>query len=362
MTSSDLTLFSNAEGEMLQISEPGVQKGEHTSLSILLDKVNWHDLNMMGQIAEARSFRKASLRLGVAVNTVRTRLGRLEKAMGTVLFARSRKGLQITQEGRAVLRVLRDMRTLGTCLPEGRGNHILAKDGEVRVCASEGVGTFWLTPRLPLLKQNLPEYVVALECSPNQSRVTLDGYDVAVGFKKPDDLEAVCAKIATLHFMLFASDEYLREHGVPASFDDVAGHVFVQQESPGMVPESIRHYLGEAALQKLLAFKFNSSFSHYWAVVSGIGIAAMPTYARIITRRVRPIDIPFQMRFELWMSYRREARNSEPVRKVVDWLRKSFDPVLYPWFADHFVHPNAFTDGYGDGLVIPLFDQMTGAY
>jgi DNA-binding transcriptional LysR family regulator len=142
----------------------------------------------------------------------------------------------------------------------------------------------------------------------------------------------------------------------------VAGHVFVQQESPGMVPESIRHYLGEAALQKLLAFKFNSSFSHYWAVVSGIGIAAMPTYARIITRRVRPIDIPFQMRFELWMSYRREARNSEPVRKVVDWLRKSFDPVLYPWFADHFVHPNAFTDGYGDGLVIPLFDQMTGAY
>lgn len=347
---------------MLQISERGVQRDEQAPFSDLLDKVNWHDLTMVGQIAETQSFRKASLRLGVSVNTVRTRLSRLEAALGTLLFVRSRKGLRMTQDGRAVLRVSRDIRTLGVGLPSGRGNHVLAVDGEVRVCASEGVGTFWLTPRLPILKHALPDHVVALDCSPDQSRVTLDGYDVAVGFQKPDDLEAVCAKIATLHFMLFASDQYLRNHGVPTSFDDVAGHVFVQQVSPGMAPEAIHHYLGSAAVQGVLAFKVNSSFSHYWAAVSGIGIAVMPTYARIITRRVRPIDIPFQMRFELWMSYRREARHSEPVRKVVDWLRSSFDPRRYPWFADQFHHPSVFTEAHEAGFVVPLFDQLTGAY
>ena len=347
---------------MLQISECGVQQSEQAVFSDILDKVNWHDLNMMSHLSEAQSLRKAGLRLGVSVNTIRARLARLEQAMGTVLFARSRKGLQITEEGRAVLRIARDMRTLGSCLPGGRGNHVLAVDGEVRICVSEGVGTFWLTPRLPLLKQAVPNYILALDCSPDQQRITLDGYDVAVGFQKPNDLDVVCAKIATLHFMLFASDEYLREHGVPTSFDDIAGHVFVQQESPGLVPGSIHHYLGEQALQALLAFKFNSSFSHYWAVVSGIGIAVMPTYARIITRRVRPIDVPFQMRFELWMSYRREARHSQPVRKVVDWLRNSFDPALYPWFADQFIHPDTFTAGHENGLVVPLFDQLTGGH
>ena len=67
-----------------------------------------------------------------------------------------------------------------------------------------------------------------------------------------------------------------------------------------------------------------------WGVVNGAGIAVLPTYAHIITGRNRPINLPIQLRFELWLSYRREARQSEPVQKVVQWLRDSFDPQLYP--------------------------------
>lgn len=347
---------------MLQISEYSVQGAEQAVLSDLLDKVNWHDLNMMRQVAEAPSLRKASLALGVSVNTIRARLGRLEAALGTVLFARTRHGLRITAEGRTVLKISHDMRHIGAHLPAGRGNRVLTAEGEVRVCASEGVGTFWLTPRLPGLKLALPDHLVTLDCSSDQQRVSLEGYDVAVGFQKPENMDVVCARIATLHVMLFASDAYLRLRGTPTSFDDIEGHAFVQQDSPGLNPHSINCFLGEEAIRRLMAYKVNSSFSHYWAVVTGLGIGAMPTYARIITRRVRPVELPFRMRFELWMSYRREARHSQPVRKVVDWLRDSFDPARYPWFADYFIHPDSFMATHEDALVVPLFDQLTGDY
>jgi hypothetical protein len=87
----------------------------------------------------------------------------------------------------------------------------------------------------------------------------------------------------------------------------------------------------------------------------------MPTYARIITRRVRPVDLPIQLRFELWLSYKHEARHSEPVQAVVRWLRSSFDTDRYPWFSNHFIHPNDFIETHENGLIVPLFDHMTGA-
>lgn len=360
MVPIDLTLSSRVEVGVLQLSECGVQGSEHQELADLLDKVNWHDLNMLRYVAEAPSLRKASRLVGVSVNTLRSRLDRLEKTLGTTLFARSRDGLRITSEGRAVLRVAHDMWHLGNSLPLSKGNHILTSEGEVRVCASEGVGTFWLTPRLPALKLALPDHVVTLNCSSDQERVTLQGYDVAVGFQKPDDLEAVCAKLATVHVMLFASEDYIRLHGVPQSLDDLDGHQFIEQVSPGMRSDSIGLFLTHDMVRKLVAIRVSSSFSLYWAVVNGVGIGAMPTYAGVITRRVKPIDLPVRLRFELWLSYRREARHSEPVRKVVQWLRESFAAHRYPWFADHFIHPDDLTMMEEDTLIVPMFDHLTG--
>lgn len=91
----------------------------------------------------------------------------------------------------------------------------------------------------------------------------------------------------------------------------------------------------------------------------GAGIAALPSYARIITRRLRPLDIVINLRMDVWMSYKREARQSVPIRQAIDWLKSCFDPARYPWFATQFVHPNEFLANHADSLVVPLFDQMS---
>ena len=360
MVSNAVTLSGTEESEVLQLSACGVQSDEHHKLVGLLDKVNWEDLDIVRRAADCASLREASKALGKSVNTVRARLDRLEKALGTTLFARTRDGLRITAEGRTVLRVANEMRLLSSALPLSRGNNVLVREGEVRVCASEGVGAFWLTPRLPDLKLLLPDHVVVLDSFADQERVSPEGYDVSVGFQKPQDMEAICSKLATVHVIPFASDQYLRQHGMPTSLDDLDGHQFVQQESPGLNSDAIRLFFTSDVLRKLVAIRVSSSFSHYWAVVNGVGIGAMPTYARVITRRVRPVDLPIRLRFELWLSYRREARHSEPVQKAVQWLRDSFDATKYPWFGDRFVHPDEFSMLNDDSQVVPLFDHMMG--
>lgn len=348
------------EIEVLQISEKGVHTPEQQALLSLVDKINWHDLNMLRHLADAPSLRQASRSMGVSINTIRARLDRLEKALGTTLFARTREGLRITAEGRSVFRIASDMRLLGTELPQSRGHQVLVSEGEVRVCASEGVGTFWLTPRLPALKSRLPEHVVTLDCFSDQARVAPEGYDIAVGFQKPEAMDMVCARLATIHVMPFASEQYIRQYGLPVSLDDVDGHQFIEQNSPGHRADAINVFLTEDVVRRVLAIRVSSSFSLYWAVVNGVGIGALPTYARIITRRVRPINLPIQLRFDLWLSYRLEARRSPPIQRAVEWLRESFDAQQYPWFSERFVHPDAFSATHEESHVVPLFDQMSG--
>jgi DNA-binding transcriptional LysR family regulator len=352
---------SLAEGELLdaiQNSEQGVQTLAHDKIADLLDRVNWSDLHIMRSVADATSLRRAAQDLGMSVNTVRARVARLEASLGTVVFARSRDGLRITAEGRSVLHVANEMRSASTRLPHGQGNNVLVKDGEIRICASEGVGTFWLTPKLLELKEKLPNLIVSLDSYSDQSRLRLNEHDVSVGFDRPTDQDAIVTKLATLHFMPFASDQYLRERGIPASLDDMAGHQCVQQEAPGMNYDAMRFFFSADMMRQLVAIRVSSSYSLYWAVASGVGIGALPTYARAISRRVQPLDLPIRLKFELWLSYGQAAKASQPVRHTIQWLRACFDPVRYPWFSEHFVHPNDFGDPFPDAQVIPIFDHL----
>ncbi|MEY3985616.1 MAG: hypothetical protein RLZ59_1061 [Pseudomonadota bacterium] len=355
-----VTLSSNAEDGVFQLSECGVQSDEQPTLEELLDRINWDDLNVIRQVAETSSLRKASRDLKMSVNTLRARIDRLELALGTTLFSRSRDGLRVTAEGRTVIRIAKEMRMVGCGLPAAKGNYITNREGELRLAASEGIGTFWLTPRLPELKLALPDHLITLSCSSLQEKVDLENFDIAVSFDKPKDKEAICARLATVHLMLFASDQYIRQHGVPQSIDDIEGHHFIQLDLPDPQSAIINAFLTEEMLRRLVPFRVSSSYSLYSAVVSGAGIAAMPTYARVITRRVRPLDILINLRLDLWLSYKHEARQSVPVRKAINWLKDSFDARRYPWFAPHFIHPNDFLTSHEGSLVVPLFDQMAG--
>lgn len=40
------------------------------------------------------------------------------------------------------------------------------------------------------------------------------------------------------------------------------------------------------------------------------------------------------------MTYHPDVRSIRRVSAFIDWLRGLFDPKLYPWFGDEFVHPS----------------------
>jgi DNA-binding transcriptional LysR family regulator len=342
MVSQHMILDKDRLSLVMQKTEQGVQGSEHGLSKPQLASLHLEDLDVFGVIAGSTSLRRAATALRLSVNTVRNRLERLERNLGSTLFLRKRNGISITAAGRQVLEYIFELQSLAADLPVGMGNNAVTTNGEIRIGCSAGVGDFWITPKLTQLQDIVPELTVSLFTDFDQGRIYATENDIKISFARPTVQNVIVTKLATLHFLLYASDDYLQKNGSPTSVDDALNHRFVVHDAPGHYPGLQNLFIGQDVLDKIKTIKVNTSTSLYRSIANGGGIGALPTYVHSVSSKVRPINLPVHLRFDLWLSYDPSLRQSKPVRKTIDWLRSIFDVEKYPWFADQFIHPDVF--------------------
>ncbi|MFM9851700.1 MAG: LysR family transcriptional regulator [Sphingomonadaceae bacterium] len=327
---------------MIQKSEQGVQRREHLSVMERVRSLDWDDLDLLCYIAKATSLRQAARTSQVSVNTIRTHLNRLEALLGVAIFDRSHEGVSLNNEGQQVFDIARERQFLKLNEYSQENFEFRKNSKEISICCSEGVAEFWLMSMLPELKKSLDDQVISFQSETDQNKIHSNRYDLCIGFERPSDPDAMVTKLATVHFMLFASPEYLKKYGHPKSFDDLSGHSYVAHVAPGIASDTLNLFVGLSTASKLLSLRVNTSVSLYHAVANGSAIAALPTFASTMSRHVVPLNLPLRLKFELWLSFRKNARGYSPVRLSIDWLRQCFNSKNYPWFADNFIHPEEF--------------------
>jgi len=346
---------------VIKKTERPVQGLHGAPIEALPAGLRWDDVKAFLAVAEVGSLRAAATGLHVAPNTVRARIARLEDALSTLLLERSPDGVRTTIAGARVRELAERMRGAAVDTFSREPEYELRRPGELRIGASEAVGSGWLTPRLLELQATIPDLTVALQCDYDVHTERSDELDIGLLFRPPANPELVVSKLATLHFIPFASRGYIAQFGMPTSLDDLLNHRFVEQEAPGVRSDLLNQLVGSARPPGFLPIRTNSSLALFWAVASGAGIAFMPTYVMGVTRKLVPIPLPAQFKFELFYYYHPAARTSPPVIAAVAWLRSLFDPDIYPWFRSEFVPPSQFGGAMrSTGNVIRLFEPLIG--
>ena len=323
----------------MEIAERGVQ-ALNTRSEALPAGARWDDVRVAQSLNDAGSFRQAADLLGITVNTVRARLDRLEAAVGLRLFRRSPKGVTPTAACIDLLAIARRIRN-GLDALDIEATPPLVSPGEIRIGASEAIGVLWLAPRLGNLQSRLKSQSVHLSCSYDLQRDRSFEVDVEVGFKRSDNPDRICARLATVHFMLFASRGYIARRGAPRSLSDITGHRFIEQIAPGVNSHIIDFLVGTGHEESFRPLRMNSGMALLTTIECGEGIAFMPTYVVALDRDLVPIPLPVQLRFDLFLSYAGDLRGARPIVETVSWLREIFDPADQPWFGEDFVHPDA---------------------
>jgi DNA-binding transcriptional LysR family regulator len=306
--------------------------------SLGLEGVSWDDVRLMAAIAEFTSLRQAAKSLGINATTLNRHVERLETGLGTAIVDRLPQGFVLNEAGQQIAAIARDMQRHFLRLQELAGGNDNAQ-GQVKIAITEGLGTFWVAPKLAQFTAQHPDILINMESSMDLRNPLRNEADISIQFKKPDNPDLIVSKLCNIHIYPFASVDYIAANGLPAIGQKLSHHKIVLQESDQISNSVIFEFMKKHKMPENIAFVTNSSLAHLYAVEKGLGIGGLPTFAMAMGARLVPVDVSFHHTLDLWLSYRREMRQIKRMSVAIDWLREIFNPQRYPWFGQSFMHP-----------------------
>ena len=333
----------------------GAPSGEHPSGRM----ANWDLVRIFLAVARTGSFRAAAAQLGMSANFLSKRISVLENAYKTPLMTRHVDGIRLTPEGEAVLDAAKRMEEASFSLDRALSRTTPALTGEVRLAVTEGLGTFWLAPRLVEFQRVYSGLLVDLKCEMRSADVLRMEADVAVQLEEPDKLDLKRIKIGRLHIMPFVSPSYVEIYGMPKGPDDIRqNHRVVLQDAEQTKGKEMYDKYAEREQLGFVAMRNNVSTAHLWSIAKGAGIGWLPTYVPALGDPLIPLDIGVKFELDIWLAYHPDAKKIPRVRQLIDWTVQSFDGRKYPWFRDEFVHPKNLQKAYKEAE--PLVNLFAG--
>lgn len=335
------------------------RRGAHSGAHIPGRMANWDLVRIFLEVARIGSFRAASEQLNMSANFLSKRISLLERSYKATLMTRHVDGVRLTPEGRQVLEAAKRMEEASFGLDRALSQAAPALSGEVRLAVTEGLGTFWLAPRLVEFQRAYPGLLVDLKCEMRSADVLRLEADVAVQLEHPDKPDLKRIKIGRLHIMPFVSPSYVEIYGMPKGPDDIRQNhrIVIQDAEQTRGKEIYDKYAGREQLG-FVAMRNNVSTAHLWSIAKGAGIGWLPTYVPALGDPLIPLDIGVKFELDIWLAYHPDAKKIPRVKQLIDWTVQSFDGRKYPWFSDEFIHPKDLQKSYKEAE--PLVNLFAG--
>jgi len=288
--------------------------------------LDWDKLRIFHAAAEAGSFTHAAQTLHLSQSAISRQVSALEQDVGVPLFHRHARGLILTEQGEILRRVAHDvlmkLENVREKLSESREKPV----GHLRVTTTFGLGSGWLVERMPEFLNLYPDVQIQLLLDDEELDLTMRHADCAVRLRQPQQPDLIQRRLFTVHMHVYASPEYLKQHGEPEKLEDLDAHRIISFGEP------MPHYLGglnwlekagrnDGSL-RIPSLQINNIFSIRRAVLRHVGIAVLPDY--IIGKdddlvRLFPdlTDIPS---FDTYFCYPEALKNSAKLRVFRDFI------------------------------------------
>lgn len=286
-------------------------------------RMDWDKLRVFHAVADAGSFTHAGEILNLSQSAVSRQVHALEESLGLLLFHRHARGLILTESGELLYRTVHDVFHR---LAMAEAMLIESKErpqGPLKISTTTAFGSTWLTPQMKEFVELYPDIQVSLVLTESDLDLGMREADCAIRFQPPTQPDLIQRHLKTVRSRLFAAPTYIKEYGMPHTVEDLDGHIIVYGQD-GPLPTATINWLldlraSEHPLQPLL--RVNNIYAMYRAVVSGLGVAALPTYmARLSNEIVNVLPNIEGPASDVYFIYPEEMRNSKRINVFRDFL------------------------------------------
>lgn len=276
-------------------------------------------------VARHGSVTQAAAELLVSREAVSRQIHMLEKHLGTSLFVRVHRAVELTEQGEQLRKVvhpgLESIATATDALNREAGA------SRVTVMATIAIASFWLTPRLPRFRARHPEIEIRLRASDVPLDMQRDGIDLGLRYGDgnwPGQTSQLL--FGTRTFPVCAPD-YLEQHGPIHQASDLLSHTLLNLDGPAHAGEDWTWWLGGAEVAVTAPPRiigFDSYANIIQAAMESQGVAL--GFSRIVDvqlergQLVRPVGPELSKGQAVHLVTPPDPANSAAVTAFRDWL------------------------------------------
>lgn len=182
-------------------------------------------LRLFVRVVERGSFTSAAADRGIPRSTATEAIRLLEARLGVRLLDRTTRHVAATPDGdqyyQRCLAILADLDDAEAMLRDSEPHGLL------RIDAPGLLTRTFILPALPSFIELHPRIEVQFGQGDRLVDLVREGVDCAIRVGEPADSSLMLRRLGTIKEVTVASPDYLARHGVPASVDDLAGHLMV---------------------------------------------------------------------------------------------------------------------------------------
>lgn len=288
--------------------------------------MDWDKLRVFHAVAEAGSFTHAGETLNLSQSAVSRQISGLEESLKVSLFHRHARGLILTEQGDLLYRTAHDIFSKLAIAEQRLVDSKISPEGPLKITTTVAFGSVWLTSRMAEFLQLYPGIDVSLILSDVDLDLSMREADVAIRMAPPTQGDLIQRQLMHMPYKVFASGQYLKDHGIPLKATDLDNHKLVVYGEDARPPVDQVNWLLEAGLRKgqaprRAALRVNSIYGIFRAVEGGLGIGALPDYMqRESTGLVEVLPQMGGPYIDAYFVYPEELRNMKRIAVFRDFL------------------------------------------
>lgn len=280
--------------------------------------LRWNDVQDFVAIARAGQLARAATLLGVDATTLGRRLRRLERVLRQTLFEKTREGQVLTEAGERLLAHAEAMQRAADQIDERpRNPHELT--GLLRVSVSEGFGAWFVTQHLGGFVKAHPALVVDLVANSGFLNPSKRETDIAILLARPRAGPVVSAKLSDYGLRLYASRDYVTQHGAPATAASLQEHQLI-----GYIPDLLYapelRYLSEIDDALAPGLRSSSILAQHRLIAAGVGVGVLPCFIGDADPQLVRLLPAKRIERSFWMVTHQDTQQLQRVRAFKTWL------------------------------------------
>lgn len=289
------------------------------------------DLEIFARVVTAGSMSAAGRELDLSPAVVSKRISHLEGRLGTRLFHRTTRQLQLTETGRGFYeRVVQILATVQEAEAFVSSGHERAA-GTLRITAPTAFSRLHIAPYLGGFMKQHPDLSLEIIATDHIMDIVREGIDVAIRIAELDNSSLVAKKLAPCRRLFCASPAYLKESGTPKTLADLSSHKVLVENSAAW---RIQGPDGLVSLKLSSDLKTNSSEIVHEAVIAGCGVGFLATWQireDLLARRLIPILPQYHEApgIAIYAVYPDKQYVPARLRVFVDFLAQTYGPSPY---------------------------------